>query len=312
MNKGFQRSWWLALIAWAAQQAAGTIIALICMFLHIDFMFPVLIGGSAALVVPFIIGGAWLEQEGISTLEAVPLKGFSPRLIPYCVLLPIMLQQFVVYAMLPLNAFFYILFGTAQNSIPAPHDAGTFILTFLSLCVAAPVFEELLCRGVVMKLLEKYGFLVSVLSSAALFAAMHMEAQSILPIFFIGMLFAVVRYATGSIFPSILMHAANNLFALATMILAESRWAESAGETAASVLLAVLCPLAVWRFVKLLGGDWKTSIQIKGSLRTGISAAMIILAVFVAIFNFTIMADRLASGQMASDLYEMIGDISKK
>lgn len=309
MNRGFQRSWWLALIALGVQQAVGTAIGLVCLLLQIDYLYLMMIGGTVALVVPILIGAIWVEQDGSAAIDAVPLKGFSARLIPYCILLPVMLQQLVVYAMLPLNAVFYILLGAAQESISAPRDAGTFILTFFALCVAAPVFEELLCRGVVMKLLEKYGFLVSVISSAALFAALHMELQSILPIFFLGLLFAVVRYATGSVLPSMLMHAANNFFALISMMLTRTQWAGSAGEVAVSILLAVLCPLAVWRFLKLLGGGWKINIQIKGSLRTGISAAMIILAVFVAIFNFTVMVDRFASGQIASDLHEMIGDI---
>ena len=306
MNRGFQRSWWLALIALCIQQAASTGIITVCFLLEINYLYPVLIFGSASLLVPIVIGGIWVVQDGGKVLETVPAKGFSPRIIPYCILLPIMIQQFIGYAMGPVNAVFYILFGTAQDSIPAPDSIGTFILTFIALCIAAPVFEEVLCRGVIMKLLEKYGFLIMVLGSACLFAALHLEIQSILPIFFLGVLFAVIRHATGSIWPSMLMHAANNFLAILSLMLAQSSWAESGGVTIVLISLAILCPFAVWRFLKLLDGPWKENIQMKSGIRIGVSSAMIILIVLIAVFNTAIMANRMISGDMAADLRQLI------
>ncbi len=303
MNRGFQQSWWLALIALGIQQAAAAGFTFACMLLGIEnFFYPLLIFSTASLAVPIVIGGIWAVQDGGRIMDIAPLKRFSPWLVPYCIFLPVMQQQFMGFIMRPVNLLFYVFFGGAQESMPVPDSAGTFLGMFLVLCVAAPLFEEVLCRGVIMKLLEKYGFAVSVLVSACLFASLHMELQSILSIFFLGVLFAVARYATGSIWPSILMHAANNLFALLSLMVSETQWSGGKAEALMIMLLIILCPFTIWRFLKRIDGPWKRRAAIKTGIKPGMSAGLIIIAALVFVFNTSIFLGRLANGEMAADL----------
>lgn len=304
MNRGFARSWWLALIALGVQQAVAAGVVTVCVLLRLDPMHPAMIVGSMALIVPIIIGGVWAMQMGSPLAEIAPMKSFPTRLLPFCIVLPAMLQQFMVFVLMPVNLVFQGLFGTAQAGIPAPDSFGSFLMSVLGLCIAAPVFEEILCRGVVMKLLEKYGFWVSVIGSACLFAMLHVELPTLLPIFYSGIFFAVLRYATGSVIPCIVAHGANNLFAVLSMMLAESAWGNIV-LVILSVLMGLLFPFVLWRFLKVLGDSWKSGIQFKGESRPGMSAALIIFVVFVAVFNAWIIIGRILSGEMYADWQQM-------
>lgn len=86
--------------------------------------------------------------------------------------------------------------------------------TLLSVSVFAPLFEEWLCRGLVLRgLLQrmKPGWAMAI--SSLFFALIHLNPWQALPAFVLGMLFAYVYYRTGSLKLTMLMHCTNNTFA---------------------------------------------------------------------------------------------------
>ena len=86
--------------------------------------------------------------------------------------------------------------------------------TLLSVSVFAPVFEEWLCRGLVLRgLLHRMKPGWAMVISSAFFAVIHMNPWQALPAFALGMLFAYVYYKTGSLKLTMLMHCTNNTFA---------------------------------------------------------------------------------------------------
>lgn len=283
----------------------GTWIVVLATILGLDMLYPELIFATIALAIPILIGAIWIHQSGGAWQEIAPMKKFPVQLIPFCILLPIMVQQLASYSMMPINAWFSVLFGQAQENLVTPDSVGTFILAFLGLCVVAPLFEEVLCRGVILRLLQPYGFVISVMVSAGLFTALHMEVQSMIPIFLLGVLFGVARYATGSILSCILMHAANNFLAMLLMMLSETAWGGTVG-IIFSVLMAVLCPLALWQFFRLLGTDWKQNLQMHSTVPVGMSVGMMILVVLVAVFNLAIIIGRLFDGAITAELQQWI------
>ena len=83
--------------------------------------------------------------------------------------------------------------------------------TLLSVSVFAPLFEEWLCRGLVLRgLLKKSSPMVAISVSAAFFAVLHMNPWQAIPAFCLGLLFGYVYYRTGSLKLTILMHCVNN------------------------------------------------------------------------------------------------------
>lgn len=83
----------------------------------------------------------------------------------------------------------------------------------------APLFEELLFRGFLQPLLcRSLGILGGILLTALLFGALHAPEykfawQYVAAISFVGFVLGVVRYRTGSIIPSTVMHACYNAVA---------------------------------------------------------------------------------------------------
>lgn len=91
--------------------------------------------------------------------------------------------------------------------------AGLF-LAILAGGVVAPIAEEVFFRGYLFAGLYKLlGRRRAALLSAALFALAHILPTSWPPIFVLGLLFALLYEQTGSIWPSVIVHAAMNTLA---------------------------------------------------------------------------------------------------
>ncbi len=85
------------------------------------------------------------------------------------------------------------------------------ILTFISLVVVAPVAEEVMFRGYLFGKLKKHAKIwVSVILSALLFAVVHFQFNVGLDTFALGVVLALLRVVTGSIWTSIMLHMVKN------------------------------------------------------------------------------------------------------
>ena len=88
-------------------------------------------------------------------------------------------------------------------------------ISLISVSVFAPLFEEWLCRGLVLRgLLQKTSPAAAICISAIFFAVLHMNPWQALPAFILGVLFGYVYYKTGSLKLTMLMHCVNNTLAL--------------------------------------------------------------------------------------------------
>ncbi len=89
-------------------------------------------------------------------------------------------------------------------------------LTFLVVVMLGPFVEEVFFRGFVFSgLLHRFGLSVAIVVSAAVFAMAHMDAAMAGPAFFSGLVFALVYWRTGTLWPLVLAHTAQNAIAFA-------------------------------------------------------------------------------------------------
>ncbi len=89
--------------------------------------------------------------------------------------------------------------------------AGPFWSSFLLVAVFAPVFEEWLCRGMVLRgLLTRMKPAWAIVVSALFFALIHMNPWQALNAFIIGVVMGYVYYKTGSLWLTMLIHFVNN------------------------------------------------------------------------------------------------------
>ena len=87
----------------------------------------------------------------------------------------------------------------------------------VSTCILAPLLEELLCRGMMLRgMLETRSPRSAILWSAFLFALMHLNPWQSIPAFLIGLLLGWVYYRTRCLWATIFLHCLNN--SLSTVI----------------------------------------------------------------------------------------------
>ena len=106
---------------------------------------------------------------------------------------------------------------------------GPLWVNFITMCIMAPVLEEWMCRGVILRGLLNYdpktprmegertrgmSPALAIVISAIFFAAIHGNVWQGVTAFAIGCLFGYVYYRTGSLKLTILMHFANNALAV--------------------------------------------------------------------------------------------------
>ncbi len=88
---------------------------------------------------------------------------------------------------------------------------GPLLMSLISVSVMAPLFEEWLCRGLVLRgLMNKMSPTWAIVVSAAFFAVLHMNPWQAVVAFALGLLFGYVYYRTGSLKLTMLMHCVNN------------------------------------------------------------------------------------------------------
>lgn len=81
--------------------------------------------------------------------------------------------------------------------------------------IIAPVFEEILFRGLFYQSLKKrFGFFTAAITSSVFFSFLHFNTAQFLPVLGLGVLFCFVFEYTGSLIPSIILHILNNGFFL--------------------------------------------------------------------------------------------------
>ena len=84
------------------------------------------------------------------------------------------------------------------------------IVSLISTCVIAPVIEELVCRGFLLRRMEKYGKATAIVVTSVLFGFMHQNLPQIMPAMMIGLVWGYVatEYSLGW---SIVLHIFENL-----------------------------------------------------------------------------------------------------
>ena len=87
----------------------------------------------------------------------------------------------------------------------------------LSTCILAPILEELICRGVMLRgMLTRMSPWKAIVWSAVLFAVMHLNLWQAIPAFMMGLLLGWIYWRTHSLWATIFLHFLNN--SLSTII----------------------------------------------------------------------------------------------
>lgn len=306
MNKGrgFQRGWWLVLITIGVMYTASVPF----FFVEPDadsFLFSLC--GELVLIIPVIVGVFMLfwEQLPQGIAGSIGLCGFPVKLLPFVILMPMAAQPFAGTLLTPVQGVLTFLFGGEDYSGLVQSDgAAAFLQNFLLLCAAAPILEEILCRGVLMQLFRRYGTAAMLIYSSLGFAMLHLSAQSIVPLFFLGVVLGVIRITSGSVLASIIAHAACNLYSL---ILLSIGYMPVPAEWLILIIGAALFPVLSWIYLKRCDAlvDWRAQLSDKHSA-VGFSAGLAVVCILFLAVNIYLLIERFINGSLLSEFYRTI------
>jgi membrane protease YdiL (CAAX protease family) len=227
-------AWWALLIALGALMAGGITYALASTIRdavtelppHLDGSFGVALHGSP----PVLTFVATLAQDlaliaGAVIVAASALKGrITPAAFGFR---PARLASSAGYVVagyilfLIIAAVWTTLLGIQERENVAI-DLGTrdsafgLVAAGFLVCVVAPLAEEMFFRGFLFGALRKRGLILALLVSGTAFGLAHVASSPIgfiVPLAALGVILALLYERTGSLWPSIALHALNNSIA---------------------------------------------------------------------------------------------------
>ena len=168
----------------------------------------------------FLLAPLWFavrrRPQGTSARDGLRALGFKKtRLLPAIgwVVLGLIIVFGVLFIYQAIIDVFHLSLqtngaGLEQEATYAPF---TVIAALIGAVFVAPFCEEIFFRGYMFAgFLRGMNVWLATIASALLFALVHGDIGSFAPLLVIGLVLAVIRWRTGSIWPCMALHAANN------------------------------------------------------------------------------------------------------
>lgn len=153
-------------------------------------------------------GGSWKTSYGMGFQQMKKLW-LSP--VIYLACLPFMLLATKAYHLLLEQVFGLDIALQEVAQIFMQEFSGLQLFYLLMAVIVAPLFEEILFRGMVFPYLVKRGGLAGgTVMVSLLFALMHFHLPSFVPLFLLSATLCLVYWRTGTLWVSIGMHAIFN------------------------------------------------------------------------------------------------------
>jgi len=118
-----------------------------------------------------------------------------------------------------------LLFGYNVPTPPGiyPQTLGAALLLLLGFVVGAPLGEELMFRGYIQVAYERLRPAVAIILVALLFSVFHLSLQGLVPRVPVALALGYVAWRSGSLWPGVALHAANNLLGTLVLMVAGMR-----------------------------------------------------------------------------------------
>lgn len=171
-----------------------------------DFVYNSGIALSIASVIGFLTMGLILRQmPSFQRKEKITLR----TMMVFYILMQ-GLQLFGNYILLPMALIAENMGYSFEEAANMASGSSVLFSAFIYSVLVAPIAEEILCRGIVMQYLEKYGETFAVLITAFLFGLLHQNIVQFPITMMIGILFGYLaqRYSLAA---AIILHVLNNL-----------------------------------------------------------------------------------------------------
>lgn len=182
------------------------------------------------ILVPFTIAYVVLKKKKIAGV--LPLgTTYNRKAATGLTMLCIPLTLFSTLAINFISAIIQEILGiTFTTGVEDPKILGAegFIIAVLSTAVLPAVLEEVVVRGIIMQPLRRFGDKFAIVASALIFGIMHGNMVQIPYTLVAGLFWGYLAIATGSLWPSIILHFINNFYSVA-LLATYDNFGDSAG-----------------------------------------------------------------------------------
>ena len=276
--KGFQLSWWLILLETVLMVLLQGILLYFLPYMNENLS--ILISQSV-IIVPILLGILILKiYNPFDTVSnMLGIRSFDITFLIPLILMPVCSSFFISYITAPVSSVIYEIFGEYDSGFKTPENLVDFTYIFLYLCIIAPITEEILFRGIILKLLDRYGTIFTIIISSLAFAILHFNPTGFIPIFFLGIILALLKLGTGSIFAPVVFHAANNFLSFMILIFEKTITVPEYTAIIFSVCAAALFPVLLFIFFKFYCNKF---YFIGTGEKSGFSAALLITVLLYA------------------------------
>jgi membrane protease YdiL (CAAX protease family) len=165
------------------------------------------------LIAPLYVARKHAPKEGYSGTQELGLRGFNPALAIGLLALSVVgfYAASIIYSFVATKLNFTAPTNLDQLSQQIKAMPLTVQATLLASVLVAPICEEIFFRGyLLMGLTRAMPAWLAITLTSLIFAAAHASPGSFVLLFVLAIFLGILRIATGSLWPGIILHMLNN------------------------------------------------------------------------------------------------------
>ena len=173
-----------------------------------------IIGGCFPALMAIIVFAGYCAVTRYNPAELFRTENLDGRQILKYAMIVLFFQQVSVICTIIMSSGLYSLgLEVSGLNYVLEHKPSVYAADIFSAVILAPIGEELIYRGVVLRCTAKISQRFAIFFSAFIFGIMHGNPYQFVLGFLLGIPMAVITIKTGSLIPSIICHMVNNAVA---------------------------------------------------------------------------------------------------
>ncbi|MDE7278621.1 MAG: CPBP family intramembrane metalloprotease [Oscillospiraceae bacterium] len=173
-----------------------------------------IIGGSFPAIMAIIVFAGYCAVTRYNPNELFRTEKLDGRQILKYVMIVLFFQQVsLICTIIMSNGLYSLGLEVSGHNYVLDHKPSVYAADVFSAVILAPIGEELIYRGIVLRCTAKISQRFAIFFSAFIFGIMHGNPYQFVLGFLIGIPMAVITIKTGSLIPTIICHMANNTVA---------------------------------------------------------------------------------------------------
>ncbi len=275
---------------------SGIVVALLSSFSHIMndlYEEGIALWAFSSISTVIFIGGPFLasyiylknkKMTGVLPLGTTYNKKASVYLVVAFLPLTLVSSFVINFVSILIQALMGVEFSSGMENMSI-NGVGEFLLMTLFIAVIPAILEEVAIRGILMQPLRRYGDWFAIIVSSVIFSLLHGNMVQIPYTVLAGAYFGYVAIATGSIWPSIILHFFNNFYSVLVTVF-DSNLSVGMANVMTIASLGIMVGLGIFAFIKYKSMNYKVTMA-KGvkTLKAGEKAKVVFLnpAMIIAI-----------------------------